>query len=123
MSTLLEPQHETSCQDFDEIPSVSVDQEDSPPSSPWGQFVDVIPSHDDYNDDWSPSCYEPISLHSSPAYHPYDSSSRTTRRHVLPRKSTAGLAPIPNKRSTTRKLQPRRPCTDDVQEAFELLRF
>lgn len=133
MSTLLErkPTPTTTClsemdsSDDDEenshyeIPSRTVSQEEEPDrtssSSPWGQFVDVIPED---HGSWTTPTYEPVSpvLHCSPAYHPY--YSRGARR---PKKT--GLSPIPNKLSSppTRKLQQRR--MTEVEGAFEQLRF
>jgi hypothetical protein len=99
-----------------EIRSRTVSQEEEQDcfvSSPWGQFVDVIP--EDYGC-WSTPCYQisPV-LHSGPAYHPYLRSPRRQRQ------TTGALSPIPNKTSPTRKLQQRRMM--EVEGAFELLRF
>lgn len=133
MSTLLErkPTPTTSLVDMtssdeesdtdipDRSRTVSGDEECTS-TSPWGQFVDVIP-HDDYCS-W-PVSYEPCSpvLHTSPAYHPY-LKNPTAKKHVK-QKSTAGLPSVPNKRSVTRKLQQRKSPDINVEEAFELLRF
>lgn len=111
----------------DQVPSRTVSQEEESggATSPWGQFVDVIPSHqDEPESDWSPCFYEPTSTlsHSSPAYHPYHYTPPSDRLRV----STTGLLPIPNKSSPRRqKLQPRRVefSTEDVEDALQLLRF
>ena len=63
--------------------TVSQEEEDCTSSSPWGQFVDVIP-HDDVC--WTTPTYVPPVLHSSPAYHPYYMKNHSTKK-----KSTAGL--------------------------------
>ena len=97
-----------------EIPSRTVSHEEQDhKSSPWGQFVDVIPEDYGY---WSTpsSPVSPVLLHSSPAYHPYSVKQRKMT-------TTAGLSPIPNKTSPTRKLQQRR--MTGVEGAFEQLRF
>lgn len=98
-----------------EIRSRTVSQEEdecTSSSSPWGQFVDVIP-HDDVC--WTTPSYVPPVLHSSPTYHPYYMKNHSTKK-----KSTAGLPSIPTKKSPTRKLQPR---SSPLDEAFEQLRF
>jgi len=135
MSTLLErkPTPTTTClsemasndeseeeHDFTEICTRTVskeeedDDDDCMTTSPWGQFVDVIPH--DHDVTWTPT-YDPPVLHSSPAYHPYNMMKNHPSKSI-----TAGLSSIPNKKSTTRKLQQRR-VLQDVEGAFEQLRF
>eukprot|EP00544_Gedaniella_sp_CCMP2646_P010918 CAMPEP_0202480144 /NCGR_PEP_ID=MMETSP1361-20130828/249_1 /ASSEMBLY_ACC=CAM_ASM_000849 /TAXON_ID=210615 /ORGANISM="Staurosira complex sp., Strain CCMP2646" /LENGTH=191 /DNA_ID=CAMNT_0049107549 /DNA_START=79 /DNA_END=654 /DNA_ORIENTATION=+ len=99
----------------DKIRSRTVSQEEQDSSySPWGQFVDVIP--EDYGCWSTPSSpFFPVLLHSSPAYHPYSAKQRKTTT------ATAGLSPIPNETSPTRKLQQRR--MTEVEGALEQLRF
>jgi hypothetical protein len=101
----------------DEIRSRTVSQEEQDSSySPWGQFVDVVP--EDYGCWSTPSSpFSPVLLHSSPAYHPYSAKQRKTTAAT----TTAGLSPIPNETSPTRKLQQRR--MTEVEGALEQLRF
>ncbi len=101
----------------DEIRSRTVSQEEQDSSySPWGQFVDVVP--EDYGCWSTPSSpFSPVLLHSSPAYHPYSAKQRKTTATT----TTAGLSPIPNETSPTRKLQQRR--MTEVEGALEQLRF
>ena len=96
---------------YSEVALNTAESEDISSSSPWGQFVDVIPDDNDYRYVQYESCISPH--HSSPVYHPYRPQKSARKSSHLPH--------IPGKSSTPKKLQRR--SLKDVEGAMELLRF